>query len=661
LSSLGGGVIRRNFKIVPGLTLVELPVGLTVKDALKTFNKTDSIVHAQPNYLINGVSTLPYDTRFDELWGMHNIGQTGGTSDADIDATQAWDTITDSNIVVAVIDSGIDYTHPDLWDNLWINQAELNGTDGIDDDNNGYIDDICGYDFYNDDSLPYDHHSHGTHCSGIIGAVGNNNEGVTGTCWNVKIMTLRFLNKWGEGSLSDAILCIQYAVDNGAKVLNNSWSIPYSADLETAIEAADANGVLFVASAGNDGDNTDSSPHYPSGYDCNNIISVMATDDNDERSIWSYPDSSNYGLTTVDLAAPGTDILSTFPTEKTDYMEIYDLSTCYETRSGTSMATPHVAGACALVWAANPQLTHLEVKDYILQGVDKLDSLDDLCVTEGRLNLRRAVKGKTTSPYLVFTSDDNDVNCVEPLISEIEHTMPPGTGTPYNWLYYNITFDANGFSDTNAAVVDYLHDEVDEPNWISDSGIYDGNEHTVTWQLGSVGTNDSNTLTIQCGVNEMAEPGGTITNTAVMEGDNYLTEHVIDTSVCPWGGEIIYVDKDANGFNIGTSWDNAYKDLQDGFTAAQSCGAAKTAIWVAAGTYKPIWDANNMTQNETFDLIENVSLFGHFEGWETNHNQRNFADANNETILDGQIGSGSSEAVKYIPEFSCHELSDITK
>ena len=661
MSSLGGGVIRRNFKIVPGLTLVELPVGLTVKDALKTFNKTDSIVHAQPNYLINGVSTLPYDTRFDELWGMHNIGQTGGTSDADIDATQAWDTITDSNIVVAVIDSGIDYTHPDLWDNLWINQAELNGTDGIDDDNNGYIDDICGYDFYNDDSLPYDHHSHGTHCSGIIGAVGNNNEGVTGTCWNVKIMTLRFLNKWGEGSLSDAILCIQYAVDNGAKVLNNSWSIPYSADLETAIEAADANGVLFVASAGNDGDNTDSSPHYPSGYDCNNIISVMATDDNDERSIWSYPDSSNYGLTTVDLAAPGTDILSTFPTEKTDYMEIYDLSTCYETRSGTSMATPHVAGACALVWAANPQLTHLEVKDYILQGVDKLDSLDDLCVTEGRLNLRRAVKGKTTSPYLVFTSDDNDVNCVEPLISEIEHTMPPGTGTPYNWLYYNITFDANGFSDTNAAVVDYLHDEVDEPNWISDSGIYDGNEHTVTWQLGSVGTNDSNTLTIQCGVNEMAEPGGTITNTAVMEGDNYLTEHVIDTSVCPWGGEIIYVDKDANGFNIGTSWDNAYKDLQDGFTAAQSCGAAKTAIWVAAGTYKPIWDANNMTQNETFDLIENVSLFGHFEGWETNHNQRNFADANNETILDGQIGSGSSEAVKYIPEFSCHELSDITK
>ena len=216
---------------------------------------------------------------------------------------------------------------------------------------------------------------------------------------------------------------------------------------------------------------------------------------------------------------------------------------------------------------------------------------------------------------------------------------------------YNITWDANGYADSNVVIVDYLPNEVNEPNFISDGGVYDSNEHTVTWDLGDISTNDSNEFQIRVGVNNWARPGSFFTNLVVMEGDLYRNETTWDVNVCAWGSEIIYVDEDANGYNNGTSWDDAYNLLQDGFTGARNCGASVTTIWVAAGTYKPIWDANDMTRNETFELIEDVGLFGHFGGVgtdETNTSQRDFADANNETILDGKIGQSSNESVYYI-------------
>ncbi|MFA6187228.1 MAG: S8 family serine peptidase, partial [Phycisphaerae bacterium] len=394
LSSLNAGTVKKSLKLVPGLTLVKLPQGHKVADSLSKFKGKSEILYVEPNYKIKLYSTTPNDPCFTYQWGMHNTDPNYGTPDADIDASEVWGIIHDAcDIIVAVIDTGVNYTHPDLAANMWT-------------DANGHH----GYDFVNNDNDPNDDLGHGTHCAGIIGARGNNATGVAGVCWNVKIMALKFINSSGYGWSYDAIECINYAVQWGAKVLSNSWG--YDQDnqyltnvqaLKDAIDSANANGVLFIAAAGNYPQtpwfDNDADPVYPANFDCSNIISVMATDRYDSISYFSH-----YGLTTVDLGAPGTNILSTFPTYQTDYMLLYGFSTDYETISGTSMAAPHVAGACALVWAAHPNLTHLQVKDVIMQSVDPLASLNGLCVTGGRLNLFNAVTA--TIPPLYLTKTD---------------------------------------------------------------------------------------------------------------------------------------------------------------------------------------------------------------------------------------------------------------
>jgi subtilisin family serine protease len=392
LNSLGGAAIKRNFKILPGLSAVKLPSGMTVEEALQRFNKAHGILYAQPNYRLKASWTFPNDPRFGELWGMHNTGQTGGTADADIDAPEAWDVATGtSEIIVAVIDTGVDYTHDDLAANMWVNKAELNGDPGVDDDDNDYVDDIYGYDIVNDDGDPMDDHYHGTHCAGTIGAVGNNSEGVTGVCWNVKIMALKSLDSTGGGWTDDAIACLEYADLMGANVTSNSYGgSGYDAAFRETINIAGEAGMLFVAAAGNDdGQNNDSIPHYPSSYDCDSIIAVLSTDEDDDISSFS-----NYGPTSVDLGAPGSDILSC------------DLGGGYRYLNGTSMATPHVAGACALVWSINPALSNSEVKDIILQTVD--ETLPGLCVSQGRLNLYNAML-QTTVPWLDVQPEDGNI------------------------------------------------------------------------------------------------------------------------------------------------------------------------------------------------------------------------------------------------------------
>jgi len=387
VSSLGGGRIKRDFKIVPGLSVVKLPAKLNVTEALKRFNQTKGILYAQPNYQVKATATFPDDERFAELWGMHNTGQTEGTPDADIDAPEAWDLSTGiSEIIVAVIDTGVDYTHLDLADNMWVNEAEKEGAPGVDDDNNGFIDDIYGYDFRNDDGDPMDDHFHGTHCAGTIGAVGNNGQGVAGVCWKVRIMAMKFLDSGGYGWTDDAIDCIQYSMLMGANLSSNSWGGGgYSPALKDAIDAAGAKGMLFIAAAGNDDENNDEYSFYPSGYDCESIISVMSTDQNDNKSYFS-----NYGLTTVDLGAPGSDILSC------------KLGGGYRYASGTSMAAPHVAGAAALLWSKNPGLDNTDVKDILLQTVDQIPALAGRCVTQGRLNLYNTILSGGGCPWLAF-------------------------------------------------------------------------------------------------------------------------------------------------------------------------------------------------------------------------------------------------------------------
>jgi len=418
LSSLNSGEVKRSYKRVSGLTLVKLPEGQKVADALSKFEGKGEFLYVEPNYKIKLCSTTPSDPNFVQQWAMHNTGQNGGTPDADIDGPEAWDIIHDAcDIIVAVLDTGIDRTHPDLVANMWVNPGEIPGN-GINDDGNydseGHplIDDVYGWDFADNDADPSDYYPHGTHVAGIIGARGNNGIGVAGICWNVKIMNLKIFPAYSNnGFIADAISAIDYAIDKGAKVLNNSWSSGYySQPLKDAIDDANDAGVLFIAAAGNadedeygnpiDNDGSYPSPTYPASYDCNNIISVMATNHNDQPTYYS-----NYGYTRVDLAAPGGEqfysgdpggILSTVP------------GNAYEFYQGTSMAAPHVAGACALVWAAHPNLTHLQVKDAIMQSVDHLTSLSGLCVAGGRLNLFNAVHAVTGSPiYLTQTDDAN--------------------------------------------------------------------------------------------------------------------------------------------------------------------------------------------------------------------------------------------------------------
>ena len=400
LISLGGATIKHDFNIVPGLSVVELPAGMTVEEALQTFNGADGILYAEPDYEVQICSTFPDDTRFDDLWGMHNTGQTGGTVDADIDAPEAWDIGTGSSeIIVAVIDTGVDYTHPDLAANMWVNEAEYNGIPGIDDDGNGYVDDIYGYDFVNNDGDPMDDSGwvyHGTHCSGTIGGIGNNGEGVAGVNWNVTLMAVKCFDSGGSGWYSDCILAVQYATLMGANVTSNSWGgSGYSQGLKDAFDAAGAAGMLSAAAAGNRNQNTDSSPHYPSSFDSESIISVMATDHSDNKASFS-----SYGPISVDLGAPGVDILSCKGGGGYQYLD------------GTSMATPHVAGACALLWSMNPVMSNDEVKDILLRTVDEISALAGKCVSEGRLNLYQAIL-ETNAPWIAVEPETGTIGPAE--------------------------------------------------------------------------------------------------------------------------------------------------------------------------------------------------------------------------------------------------------
>ncbi|MDY6911374.1 MAG: S8 family serine peptidase, partial [Chloroflexota bacterium] len=315
VSTLGDARTLARYERI-GVQRVELAEGMPVQEALAILNTDPHVEYAEPNYRLKALDTTPNDPDFNDLWGLHNTGQTGGTTDADIDAPCAWDMATgSSDVVVAVIDSGVDYNHEDLALNMWMNAAERDGAVGVDDDGNGYVDDIYGIDTFNHDSDPMDDDSHGTHCAGTIGAVGDNGIGVVGVNWNVEIMALKFLSAEGSGWTSGAIECIEYAVDMkinhsvNVKVLSNSWGGgDYSTFLEAAIADAAAADILFVAAAGNDYLNNDTVPLYPSSYNLDNIISVAASDHNDNLAGFS-----NYGVTSVDLAAPGVDIKSTVP------------------------------------------------------------------------------------------------------------------------------------------------------------------------------------------------------------------------------------------------------------------------------------------------------------------------------------------------------------
>jgi subtilisin family serine protease len=445
LGALSSTLGLTNAKVLnkEGTHVIKFSKNKKMADVLRELNASPNVEYAEPNYVYK--PTAVTDPLYSELWGLKNTGQEVfgqvGKRGIDINVEAAWTkTKGSSSLVIGVIDTGIDINHPDLKDKIWVNTGET-PNDGIDNDKNGYIDDVNGWNFYDKNNRMFirgEEDFHGTHVAGTIAAKANN-MGVIGVAPNVKIMPLKFIGPWG-GYESDAILAIEYAKSKGVKILNNSWGGGENAQaLKDAIKNS---GILFIAAAGNDGMNTDASPMYPAAYDLPNILSVASVNNTGNLSFFS-----NYGSKSVDVAAPGEGILSTFPIWDEDY------SNAYEYLDGTSMATPHVSGIAALVKSVNPTYSPAQIKDAIMRTTTKLSSLTGKTVTGGLVNAGKAVnfdadsdipgivwKGDSISTTLDASKDKNDVYSIKLLKGEkLKTTLKGDAGTDFDLYLYNDT------------------------------------------------------------------------------------------------------------------------------------------------------------------------------------------------------------------------------
>ena len=364
------GEVLRTFNGIGHLQVLQVPKGATVPSLIAQYQKSGLVEFAEPDYLVYADTTSPNDTNYvnGTLWGLNNYGQNSGTAHADIDAPEAWDVLTSaSNIIVAVLDSGIRATHEDLASNMWVNPSD--GGHGF----NAFT----GTNNPSDDST-----SHGTMVAGVLGAVGNNGIGGCGVAWRMQMMACKCLDS-GSGSDSTVIACIDYALANGAKIINASFDSPTpSLALSNAIVAARDAGVIWVASAGNNTYNVEVNPSYPTCYGIDNVVSVAYTTRTDALGGFS-----NYGATHVALAAPGDQIYTTFAASDSYYWPPNGLNL-----AGTSFSAPYVSGACALLMAQYPVDSYQQIISRLLSSTDPLSSLAGKCRTGGRLNLRKALR-----------------------------------------------------------------------------------------------------------------------------------------------------------------------------------------------------------------------------------------------------------------------------
>jgi PKD repeat protein len=351
------------------------------------------ILYTEPDYIFEA-AVLTNDPHFFKQWGLSNTGQNAGTAGADIHLPSQWDQQDGSQAIIAgIIDTGIDWGHEDLVDNIWQNLAEdadgdghtiefINGAweldpgdlNGNDDDGNGYVDDLVGWDFVNDDNNPFDDNGHGTHVAGILGAKGNNGKGIAGVSWHTRMMALKAFDDKGSGSVISIIPALEYARMMGARITNDSWGGPaYSQALYDELALSNAAGMLNIVAAGNNGSNNSATPTYPGSFDLSNVICVAATNNDDSLAVFS-----NYSYSLVDVAAPGQDIYSTLPGHAYGY------------KNGTSMATPMVAGAIALIWSQDTTRSHNQIREMLLSTVDQIPGLAGKCATGGRINLSKA-------------------------------------------------------------------------------------------------------------------------------------------------------------------------------------------------------------------------------------------------------------------------------
>ncbi|BET69263.1 hypothetical protein ASA1KI_41810 [Opitutales bacterium ASA1] len=401
----------RDYALVPGLVMLEIDEPVAVMSAgetpeaiqtrqaqrlhatIEALQRSGLYEYVEPDYIVRPYR-VPTDAAFTDgrLWGLRNTGQNGGSSGVDIDAVRAWDITTgSSDVIAAVIDSGIRYTHQDLAANMWRNPGEIPGN-GIDDDGNGYVDDVHGINAINGSGNPMDDDGHGTHVAGTIGAVANNSGEHVGVAWNVRLMALKFLSASGSGTTTDAIEAIDYAVANGARILNCSWGgSGNSAALRASLQGALSHGVLVVASAGNAASDNDRLPVFPAGYELPNLVSVASINRHGHLSGFS-----NFGLQSVHLVAPGEEIFSTH--------SVIGQAPGHAIGSGTSMAAPHVSGAAALVLAHHPQSSVRDLRDRLLGGTMSMPELASRIATGGRLDAYRALVAQADGRLESFVS-----------------------------------------------------------------------------------------------------------------------------------------------------------------------------------------------------------------------------------------------------------------
>ncbi len=402
-----GARVHRACAGLDNLVVLDLRPGDSPLEAIKRLEASGLVEYAEPDYIVRALA-VPNDFRYHDhsLWGLNNLGildgAPAGVADADIDAPEAWDLRTDaSGVIVAVIDTGVRLTHEDLAGNLWTNPGEIPGN-GIDDDLNGYIDDVHGINALAGDGDPADDHGHGSHVAGIIGAVGDNGVGVTGVAWRTRLMALKALDSAAEGSVSDAIECIDYARLHGAKIINASWggAAYQSQALLDAIAAAREADIVFVAASGNSNRDNDLDPLYPASYPLDNIVAVAATDRDDKRSFYSH-----WGAQTVDLGAPGSAIFSCWNGFDSDYRY----------HDGTSMAAAMVSGACAILRAHFPAETHAQIIARLLANTDPIPALAGKTVSGGRLNLAKALAA-SPSPFDYWRSARFGASAADPAV-----------------------------------------------------------------------------------------------------------------------------------------------------------------------------------------------------------------------------------------------------
>lgn len=421
---------------------------------MKAYKGRADVEYVEPNMIVHAQLT-PNDPEFSSLWGFNNSGQLiirpdgssfSGTPGADIHLPAAWDLKTGSgSVIIADIDTGVDYNHPDLAGNIWTHPGEIAGN-GIDDDGNGFVDDLHGWNFVNNTNDPMDDHGHGTHTAGTIGAVGNNGAGGVGVNWIAKVMPIKFMNSAGSGTIEDAARAILYASQMGAKISNNSWGCTgigcFSQTFEDALKVAYGRGMLFVVAAGNTSafgvaNNNDATPTYPCNSTQPNVLCVAATENHDAKAFFS-----NYGNVSVDLGAPGQDILSTIPTgncllcDPSGYMFL----------SGTSMAAPHVSGAAALALAQYPTLTTGQLKNLLIGSTDPIPALKGLTATGGRLNVNNALR----SNFIIDSPDSAAASAGQTTDFTISVQSLNGFGRPVTLSFAASEADITGSFSVNS-------------------------------------------------------------------------------------------------------------------------------------------------------------------------------------------------------------------